>query len=518
VTSRALARAGLVVFIAFLGSRILGWVRMAVIANQFGSPNPELDAYLAAFRIPDLIYQLVAAGAVGTALVPVLSGLVVHGEPGRAWRVASSVANLMLVALLVASIAFAVLAPWIVPLMVPRFTPENIELTIHLTRIMLLSPILLGLGAVVSAVLNTQGRFAAAALAPVSYNLCIIAAAVLLAPSMGIDALAIGVVVGALAHVLVQVPALRGWFRYLPGVDLRDPAARQSMVLMLPRAIGLGASQITFVVNVALATFVGVGAVTAYTYAFTTLQIPLGVVGFPLGIVLLPPMSRALATGDAADFGRMVTAALRLVLWTTIFFALVGIVVRNQTVETLYGGGFSPAAITLTADTLLVFLIGLPAHTLNVILARGFYSAKDTSTPVLVALLSVAVNVTVSILAIGPLGVPGLALGIALGGWVEAAILTAILWRRTHAFAVRLIGEAAALSLGGGLIAAGLAFVTLVAVEPVRLADTPRISALAELVLASLTAGAGYLLYSRLVRLPELPRALGLLRSALHRG
>jgi putative peptidoglycan lipid II flippase len=229
-------------------------------------------------------------------------------------------------------------------------------------------------------------------------------------------------------------------------------------------------------------------------------------------------MSRALASGDTAEFGRMVSASLRLVLWTTIFFALVGIVVRTETVEALYGGGFSPAAIAETAGTLLVFLIGLPAHALNVILARGFYSAKDTRTPVLVALLSVVASVVVSLLAYGPLGIPGLALGIALGGWIEAAILTTILWRRTHAFEIRPVLEAAAWSLGGGVIAAALAFATLTAVDPLRLADTPRIAALFELVLATVAAGAGYLLYSRLVRLPELPRALGLLRSALHRG
>jgi putative peptidoglycan lipid II flippase len=423
-----------------------------------------------------------------------------------------------LVGLLTLAVVLWILAPWVVPIIVPGFPPSTTELTIHLTRIMLLSPILLALGAVVSAILHTEGRFAAAAIAPVVYNVAIIAAALLLAPRMGIDGLAIGVVLGSLSHVLVQLPSLRGWFRYSPSVNLRDAATRQSLALMVPRAIGLGAAQITFVVNVALATLVGVGAVTAYTYAFTTLQIPLGVVGFPLGVVLLPSMSRALAMDDLGEFGRLLVGALRLLLWITIFVALVGMVLRVPTVELLYGGGFGPTAIQLTADTLLVFLIGLPAHSLNVILARGFYSAKDTLTPVLIALLSVVVNVVVSLLTVNRFGLSGLALGIALGGWTETVVLTAILWRRTRAFDVRPIVEAGLAYLAGAAVAALLAAGMLAVTNGIWSTGTPRLAALFQLVLASAVAGAGYLLYSRLVRLPELPRAIGLFRSALHRG
>ena len=200
---------GSIVTLAFLASRMLGWVRVVVLGNLFGA-TAELDAYYAAFRIPDLVFQLVAAGAIASALVPVLAGLLAHGERERAWRVASTVLNLMLGVLLVLAVLLAVFAPAVVPLLVPGFDAATTELTVELTRLMLLSPIFLAAGAIASAILNTEDRFGAAALAPVAYNLGIIAVRVLLAPGWASTRAAVGVVVGSVAHLLVQVPALRG--------------------------------------------------------------------------------------------------------------------------------------------------------------------------------------------------------------------------------------------------------------------------------------------------------------------
>jgi putative peptidoglycan lipid II flippase len=180
-TSGALARAGVIVSGAFLASRTLGWLRVSITTAIFGA-SPDLDAFYAAFRIPDLVFQLVAAGALGSALVPIVASLIAHDERARAWRVVSTVADLMLVGLLVLSLGFAVFAPVLVPLITPGFDVVETELTIQLTRVMLLGPVFLALGAIASSVLNASGRFAAAALAPVAYNVAIIGAAVLLSP------------------------------------------------------------------------------------------------------------------------------------------------------------------------------------------------------------------------------------------------------------------------------------------------------------------------------------------------
>jgi putative peptidoglycan lipid II flippase len=513
VTRGALARAGLVITGAFLLSRVLGWLRVVVLGNLFGA-GAELDAYYAAFRIPDLIFELVAAGAITSALIPVLSGLIEHGERDRAWRVASTVLNLMLAVLIALAALLFVFAPDLVPLLVPGFDESTTQLTVELTRMMLLAPIFLAAGSIVTAILQTQDRFVASAMAPVVYNASIIICALLLAPVMGVQGVAVGVVLGAIGHLLIQLPALRGRFTYSLKADPRDEAARQTFWLMLPRAIGMGANQITFLVNTALASTVAVGAVVSYTVAFSVLQIPLGVIGLPLGIVLLPSMSRALANGDEGEFGTMVVRALRLLLWVMAFVAAVGIVAREEVVDLLFGWGFDELALAATAGALGVFLMGLPAHSMNIILARAFYSGKDTVTPVTVAIVSVVVNVTISILAVGSLGIRGLALGIALGAWFEAITLTVLLRRKHASIDAGQVLSGGALSLLGAIVAA------LVAAGVLGLDLAPgglsRVAGLIiELTLATAAGLAVYVLYSRLVRLPELSRAVDLARAAV---
>ena len=335
----SIARAGLIVTGAFLISGVLGWFRVVVISTTFGASR-DLDAFFAAFRIPNLIFQLVAAGALGSALIPVLAGLLATGEPSRAWRVANTVTNLVTGALVVLAAILIVLAPWLVPLITPGFDAPTTRLAVELTQIMLLSPIFLGLGAVATSILNARDRFGAAALAPAIYNLAIIGAALLLAPSMGVHGLAIGVVAGSILHIAVQIPALRSvGFRYRPEADPRDPASRETLLLMAPRAIGLGVSQITLVVSTALATEVAIGAVTAFNVAFTMLQIPIGLIGVPLAMVILPSMSRELARGEVDSYLRLVVRAIRLLLFAMLPISVVGIVVRTPAVSLLFDYG-----------------------------------------------------------------------------------------------------------------------------------------------------------------------------------
>jgi putative peptidoglycan lipid II flippase len=346
---RGLARAGLIVSATFLASRVLGWVRLVVIANTF-PPGPDLDSFFAAFRIPDLIFQLVAAGALGSALIPIVAGLVAKHEEQRAWRVVSSVANLMLIALLVFAVALFVLAPWVVPMITPGFEQAQLERTIELTRIMLLSPILLAAGSVATSVLNAVRRFAAAAIAPIVYNLSIIVAALLLTPLLGIEGLAVGVVCGSLGHVLVQLWSVRRiGFRYTPAIDLSDRQARTALRLMGPRALGLGAGQITFVVVTSLASLLGSGAITAYNVAFTLVQIPIGVIGVPLGTVVFPSLSREAAIGNVTQYVSLVTRALRLLLYVMVPLAALMAILARPIVEVLFPS-FDSCAVDATSS------------------------------------------------------------------------------------------------------------------------------------------------------------------------
>src|SRR6185369_7586286 len=216
----------------------------------------------------------------------------------------------------------------------------DLDRTVALTRAMLLAPILLALGAVATSALNAERRFAASAVAPIVYNLAIIAAAVFLSSSLGITGLAIGVVAGSFGHLAIQVPSLRkAGFRYAPKIDLGDDAARRALILMVPRVFGLGASQITIVVMVALASSFGSGAVTDWTNAFTLLQIPLGVIGIPLGIVLLPSLSREVAVGRTDVYLALIARSMRILLFVMLPIAAIGMAISLQVVDLLLGYG-----------------------------------------------------------------------------------------------------------------------------------------------------------------------------------
>jgi putative peptidoglycan lipid II flippase len=462
-TTRALARAGLIVTVLYLASRVLGYVRTIVIAAAFPADG-ELAPFFAAFRIPDFLFQLVAAGALSSALIPILASLLARDEDARAWRVVSTVMTLMLALLLVLTAIVMLVAPQLVAFMAPGFNDAELAKTTELTRIMVLAPLFLALGAVLTSVLNSRGRFAAAALAPLVYNLGIVAGAVLLAESMGLAALAVGVVIGAAGHVLVQAPSIvRMGVRLRPRLDLSDDQARLALLLMVPRALGLGATQLVFLVITSLATTLGAQAVVVFNYSFALLQIPIGVIGVPLGVVLLPSLSRAAADGATPGFTRLLVRGLAILSFVMIGLAGLGMVVSEDLVRILFGvAGISESAIEATGLALAVFLVGLTAHALIAVLARAFYALKDTKTPVLAAIGAVVANIVLANLFIGSLGLNGLALAIAVSAWLETVALVVLLRGRVPGYGagVTYVGSVLARTLLVTLAGAAVAYGT----------------------------------------------------------
>jgi putative peptidoglycan lipid II flippase len=517
-SSRALARAGLIVSGAFLISRILGWVRVVVIVNS-GLSTFDLDSFYSAFRLPDLIFQLVAAGALSSAVIPVVTSLLANGETPRAWRVVSTIANLMLAALLVLAVVIFVAAPWIVPIITPGFSQPQWDEIVGLTRIMVLSPIFLALGSLVTSVLNARGRFAAASVAPIVYNLAIIGAAWFLVPIWGVTGLAVGVVAGAIGHLAVQLAPLRALgFRYDRQIELEDPEARQALKLMAPRALGLGVTQITFVVMTVLASTMGNGAVTSFNVAFTLLQIPIGVIGVPLGVVVLPSLSREAAVGHLTEFAGLVSRGIRLIVFTMIPLTGISIVLSHDIVRLLFGfGRFDDAAIALTAETFSTFLLGLTAHSLIAVLARAFYARQDTRTPVAAAILAVALNTTLAVVFAGPLGLPGLGLAIAIAAWLETIVLFVLLDRSLPELEIRPIvslgARALVVAIGGSLVAAAVEGGLSLAFggEPGRLGLLVRMTAVTIVWLLTSAAAAAAL------RIAEFPAMIGLMLDLVRR-
>ncbi|MEO7663696.1 MAG: murein biosynthesis integral membrane protein MurJ [Candidatus Limnocylindrales bacterium] len=513
-----LIQAGIILAGAFLVSRVLGYVRIVVLATTFGSGR-ELDAFYAAFGLPDLIYQIVAAGAMGSALIPVVAGLFAAGERAHAWRVVATLANLLLIAMTTLAVIAFLAAPLLVRLLAPGFVAADLARTTDLTRLMLAAPVFLALGAIATSALNAEGRFAAAAFAPIVYNLGIIGAAVILGPTMGVTALAIGVVAGAAGHVLIQLPPLFGLgFRPTRVLDLSDSAARRVLGLLAPRALGLGASQVTFIVMRALASSLGEGAVSNYTIAFSLLQIPVGVIGVPLGVVLFPSIAREHAMGAIDTYVRLVTRSVRLLVFAMVPIAALGIALRVPTVELLFGyGKFDAAAIDATAETLALFLVGLPAHAAIAVLARAFYARQDTRTPVAAAVLAVVINTLLGVVLVGPMGLPGLALAIATAAWVEAAVLLVALGRHVPTFELRGIVRVLVESVAAGALGALAATFVAGALGSWVAPGAAKLTILAGATVASLAGIAVFVAVAFVLRIPELPSIVGLVSDQVRR-
>jgi putative peptidoglycan lipid II flippase len=451
---RVLVTASLILTAAALVSRLLGWIRLLVIGSQFGASR-ELDAYFAAFRIPDAIFQLVVAGALSAALIPVFSTYRARGQDAEAWRLASSVINLVLIGLAALSLVMAVLAPLFVPIIAPGFDAQTTELTVRLTRIMLISPVLVGMGAVVSGILNSYQQFTVPSLAPLAYNVAIIGAAIFLAPIMGVEGLAVGVAIGSLAHLAIQLPSLaKVGTRYRPRISLAHPGVRKVAWLMGPRTLGLAAGQINFLVSTSLASGLVAGSLTAYNYAFQLSQLPVGIIGVSVAVALFPTMSRDAALGRFAEIRRQVSGALRVLLFIAAPLTAVMIVLREPLTSVFYQYGlFSQEATDRTASTLLFFAVGLVGHIVVHVLARAFYAMQDTRTPVTWAIVAVTVNVPLMGLLVGPMGVEGLALALSISSVLEVTGLLWSLGRRIDG-----IEEAALIgSLGRAAVAAAVA-------------------------------------------------------------
>ena len=511
---RVVLTASLILTAAALVSRLLGWVRLVVIGSQFGATR-ELDAYFAAFRIPDAIFQLVVAGALSAALIPVFSSYRARGQEVEAWKLASSVINLVLIALAALSLVMVIFAPLFVPIVAPGFDAPTTELTVRMTRIMLLSPVLIGMGAVVSGILNSYQQFTVPALAPLLYNLAIIGAAVFLAPFMGVEGLAVGVAIGSLGHLAIQLPNLaRVGQRYDLTIGLSHPGVRRVAWLMGPRTLGLAAGQINFLVSTVLASGLPEGSLTAYNYAFQLSQIPVGVIGVSIAVALFPTLSADAALGRVSEIRRQVAGAVRVLVFIAAPLTAIMIVLREPLTSAFYQYGlFSQSATDRTASALLFFAIGLAGHIVVHVLTRAFYAMQDTRTPVAWAIVAVAVNVPLMGLLVGPMGVEGLALALSISSLLEVVGLLWFLRRRIdsvdEAAIARAVGRAAVAALAAALLMLGGLIVVAGALP--GLLDNAVGRLLAVLVLAA--AGlAIFALVAAALRAPELGQLRGILR------
>ena len=462
--SGGLAIAATIVAFGFVGSRLLGIVREAAIANAFGV-TPDLDPYFVAFRVPDFIFQVLAGATLGSAFIPVFARLYKNEGAEAAWRLASRVMNLVAVGTAALCVVAFVAAPVLVGLIAPGLgdaigqPDEQKAEAVRLTRIMLLCPLFFSVSGIMTGILNGRQQFLLPALSPMLYNLAIIFGAVVLADRWGVTGLAIGVVAGSALHMLVQVPGLfREKMRYERTITWADSAVQEVARLMGPRVIGLGAAQVNFFVTIYFASRVGDTAITANNFAWLLAGLPLALFGMALSTAAFPRLAEHAADADLESLTSTISRVLRLIMFLTIPAALGLAILREPATIILFERGeFTREASLVVAGALGWYCLGIVPQAGIEIHSRGFYALGDTKTPVALAVLAVAVNLIIASQLWEDRGIEGLAIAVSIAAWVEWLLLYTLYARRTGSSIVSDFSAIAIMTFCGAMMAILLA-------------------------------------------------------------
>jgi putative peptidoglycan lipid II flippase len=515
--NRQIARSASKVMVALLLSNVTNLVSLILNAVTFGT-SAQMDAFLAANRVSETLFVLMAGGALGSAFIPTLTGLLTKGERKPAWRLASALGNLVLVVMIIAaSLAFVFAQPLVHYILAPGFADDPIQeaLTVNLMRIMLPSAVIFGISGLVMGVLNSHQVFFIPALTPAMYRLGMIFGVVVLAPTMGIYGLAYGVVIGSCLHLLLQVPSLlklKGI--YFPTFGLKMPEVRHVGILMLPRVFGVAVVQLNFWVNTRLASYMMEGSVTGINWGFTMMLFPQAIIAQSVATAALPTLSAQFSMGKLDDLRGSLAASMRGILLLAIP-ATVGMVLLRQPIVALMMqyGKFTETSTQLISWALLWFSVGLVGHSLVEILARSFYAMHNTKTPVFIGAAAMGLNVLFSLLfsawfaRIGWMPLGGLALANSLATGLEATGLIILMRRRLNG----LEGKRILKGTAQALLAALVMGVTVWGWLGVTSGQPAWLVAIGGVILGSLVYG----LIILLLRVPEMLMILGIVKRKL---
>ncbi len=408
-----------------LASRFLGVFRDRILAGEFGAGD-TLDIYYAAFRVPDLIFNLLILGALSAGFIPVFTSLIKH-EKNEAWELESRVLNILGFAQVVLSGLGIIFAPFLMKLITPGFDAEKMALTVSLARVMFLSPIFLGISGVFGGILQSLKRFFVYSLTPIVYNIGIIVGVLYFAPIWGVYGLAWGVVIGAAAHMLIQLPSVLNLdFKYSFIFNWRNAAVRRIGRMMVPRTFSLAIAQINLVVITIIASTLSSGSLAVFNFANNLQSFPVGIFGISFAVAAFPTLS-------AYAFKKeKVAASLSLIVRQILFFIVPSMVLllilRAQIIRVVLGTGqFDWEDTVLTLDTLGFFSISLFAQALIPLLTRVFYARHDSRRPFYIGLFTVAANVFLSLWLASKMGVAGLALAFSIANIINFIILWLVL-------------------------------------------------------------------------------------------
>lgn len=463
--NRQIARAAGTVMFAIVLSQVVGLLAKSLTGQSFGT-GPESEAFFAANRFAEILFNLVAGGALASAFIPTFTGLLAQEQRPAAWQLASAIANLVFLILATLSVLAAVFAPQVVRyILAPGFSatdPTKEALTVSLMRIQLITPAIFGLSGLLMGILNAHQHFLLPALAPSMYSLGWIAGILFLRPALGIYGLAWGVVLGSGLHLFIQLPALLRLpqRRYMPSLGLRSPAVREVARLMGPRLLGVAVVQMNFLLNTYLASLQAEGSLTAISLAFPLMIMPQAAIAQSAAIAALPTFSAQAARGRLEEMRVSLAATLRGVLFLAIPASLGLILLRQPIVALIYQRNeFTAESTSLVAWALLWYAAGLVGHSVVEVVSRAFYALHDTKTPVAVGVAAMSLNLVFSLLfsagfaRIGWMPHGGLALANSLATFLEMIGLLVLMRRRLNGLEGKTVWRSA---LQAGLAAAAM--------------------------------------------------------------
>ncbi len=425
---RTIGGAALIIAVSGVLSRLLGFLRDRLLAGTFGAGD-ALDAYYAAFRIPDLFFGLLIAGALSAAFVPLFTELWEGDEKKEAWQLTAGLLQAIVIILGGLSLLGIIFATPLVNLLVPGFEESQKVTTVLLTRIMLVSPFLLGVSAVLGGVLVSLKRFVAYSLAPVVYNIGIIAGILFLVPTYGVAGVALGVVGGAVLHMLVQVPAF-----FSAGFSVqnlrssvffwRDKKLWGVLRLMVPRSLSMGVTQLSLFIVTIFASTLSPGSLAAFNFANNIQSVPLGVFGIAFSLAAFPVLSAFAAKKKYGDFFHSLSSTSKRILFFVIPLSVAMIIFRAQFVRIILGSGaFDWEDTIMTFEILRYFSLSLFAQCLIPLFARGFFALKNTKTPLYIAFFSEAVHIATLFWLLPVYEERALAISFSIGTVVNFALL-----------------------------------------------------------------------------------------------
>lgn len=421
--------AALLMSAAYLASQLLGLLRNSLLASHFGK-GPLLDAYYAAFRLPELLFTLLVSGAFAVAFIPVLSGYLEKDQREQAWRVTSSLLNLLVLATLAGGALIIIFAGPLTTLVTPGFDPERHRLTVELTRIMAITPMLFAISSVLGSVQQAFSRFLIFSLAGVLYNLGIVVGIVWLSPAYSVYGAAYGVIIGVVLQALLQWVGLYGLgFKYRLVLNLKLKGVRQTLILMLPRSIDQGIDQVNYVVETIIGSTLAQGSITAFALANSLKNVPLVLIASSITTAVFPRLAARAAKGARTELIATYVTSARMILFLSIPAAIFAFIDRGYIVRLLYRFGDAD-----TANTLGWFAGTIVFTSLFFLVSRIYYAMQDTRTPLYSSLGSIPLNILLSFILSRIYGVSGLAMSASIVAFLETLLLLVILRRREGNF------------------------------------------------------------------------------------